>query len=199
MTCKTIFGAIAACLTFTAAATANVEYDCGEYNNAIYSITYFDEEDVAEIRAVDLAGQMASALMRPAISGSGSRYVSDTGNSEFIEHQGNAYLFVQGVQLTCTVFAVTAPGDNGGGFAAVPLNIPAYSYGGNLRSGPGMQFGTLGSLPEGTTITIIEETGIYMGDHQWFGVRLFNGQTAYHWGGIICASGAPLNGVFTGC
>ena len=66
MTFKTILGACAACLTMASAASANVEYNCGQFNNATYSITYFDEEDIAEIRAVDLAGQMASALMRPA-------------------------------------------------------------------------------------------------------------------------------------
>lgn len=202
MTFKTLLGACAACLTFASAATANVEYDCGEYNNAIYSITYFDEEDIAEIRAVDLAGQMASALMRPVPSGSGSRYLSDTGNTEFVEHQGNAYLFVQGFQLNCTVFAITEPGggtvfpnDNGS-----PAVYAGRSFGGNLRAGPGMNFADVGSTYDGQPMTLLADTGVYMGNYSWWIVQLQNGQQAHQWGGLLCAPGQFIQGLYNeGC
>ncbi|MEL6745622.1 MAG: MliC family protein [Pseudomonadota bacterium] len=199
MTFKTLLCAGAACLTFASAASANVEYNCGQFNNATYSITYFDEEDIAEIRAVDLAGQMASALMRPAPSGSGSRYVSDTGNSEFIEHQGNASLFVLGNQLSCFVTAVTEPGVGADNDATLPP-WAGRSFGGNLRAGPGTQFADVGSTFNGQPITILQNTGVFMNGYTWFVVQLQNGQQAHQWGGILCAPGQFLQGAFNeGC
>ncbi len=199
MTFKTLLCAGAACFTFASAVSANVEYNCGQFNNATYSITYFDEEDIAEIRAVDQAGQMASALMRPAPSGSGSRYVSDTGNSEFIEHQGNAYLFVLGNQLSCFVTAVTEPGVGADNDATLPP-WAGRSFGGNLRAGPGTQFADVGSTFNGQPITILQNTGVFMNGYTWFVVQLQNGQQAHQWGGILCAPGQFLQGAFNeGC
>lgn len=201
-----LLGAFAATMTISTAVHANVEYDCGEYNNALYSITYFDEEDVAEIRAVDLAGQTASALMRPAPSGSGSRYVSETGLTEFVEHQGNAFLFVQGVQLNCTVFAITEPG----GPTVFPGNPPippqgggvfaGFSFGGNLRAGPGTNFADVGSTFNGQQLTLISDTGVNLNGYNWWVVQLQNGQQAHQWGGLLCAPQFFLNGIFNdGC
>jgi len=57
------------------------------------------------------------------------------------------------------------------------------SYGGKVRSGPGMQYGQSGSLYQGDSILILSGAGVMMNGYEWFQVRYRNGVTGYHWGG----------------
>jgi hypothetical protein len=71
------------------------------------------------------------------------------------------------------------------------------SYGGVLRSGPGMNYRRIGSLSEGDWIEVLEATDEWMGDYQWFYVNSPLGE-GYHWGGIFCTRD-ELDGVLTTC
>jgi len=64
---------------------------------------------------------------------------------------------------------------------------PGYSYGGKVRSGPGMQYRQIGSLQEGNRINILNGTGVMMNGYEWFEIRYRNGRTGYQWGGIMCS------------
>ncbi|MCF6369661.1 SH3 domain-containing protein [Rhizobium halophilum] len=63
------------------------------------------------------------------------------------------------------------------------------SYGGVLRSGPGMEYRRVASLREGDQIEILEDTGVWFNDYKWYVVATPHG-TGYHWGGIfLCRPG----------
>ncbi len=86
------------------------------------------------------------------------------------------------------------PNRNTGGFP-----VSAGSWGGVIRSGPGMSFAQLGSTAEGDPLTLLEEAGHQMNSYPWFRVRYGNGQIGYQWGGIICAVQTPISGTFGLC
>lgn len=71
------------------------------------------------------------------------------------------------------------------------------SYGGNLRSGPGMEYSDVGSLAEGEPITILEASGVWWNDYQWYYISTPYGD-AYQWGGILCAS-SVYEGIYGVC
>ena len=77
--------------------------------------------------------------------------------------------------------------------------IEARSWGGTVRSGPGISFQRLGSLPRGEPIVVLErsEAPEYQ-DYQWFRIS-YRGRTGYHWGGIICGRDEPIDGASTRC
>ncbi|WP_133192680.1 SH3 domain-containing protein [Labrenzia sp. 011] len=64
---------------------------------------------------------------------------------------------------------------------------PGFSYGGKVRSGPGMKYRQVGSLREGDQILILNGTGTMMNGYEWFKIRYRNGQTGFQWGGIMCS------------
>jgi len=72
------------------------------------------------------------------------------------------------------------------------------SYGGKVRSGPGIQYGQSGSLYQGDTILILSGTGVMMNGYEWFQIRYRNGQIGYHWGGLFC-SARPYPGIYQVC
>lgn len=76
--------------------------------------------------------------------------------------------------------------------------LPAVSYGGILRSGPGMDYKKLASLRARDPLEVLEETDVWMGDYKWFKVKTSAG-TGYHWGGIFCSMGGKPEGVFSDC
>lgn len=84
--------------------------------------------------------------------------------------------------------------------AATPIeDLSALSYGGILRAGPGMDSKKKASIRLGQPIELIEATGIWTDDFQWFKVRTASG-TGYHWGGIFCTmGGAKPEGVLYDC
>lgn len=80
----------------------------------------------------------------------------------------------------------------GSGFAAK-------SWGGVVRSGPGMEFKQVASLKEGEKITVIEDAGTEMNGYRWFKIRFGANRVGYHWGGILCPIGKPVAGAFQSC
>lgn len=84
--------------------------------------------------------------------------------------------------------------------AATPIeDLAALSYGGILRSGPSMDSKKKASIRLGQPIELLEATGIWTDDFQWFKVRTGSG-TGYHWGGIFCTKGgAKPEGVLYDC
>lgn len=72
------------------------------------------------------------------------------------------------------------------------------SYGGKVRSGPGIQYGQSGSLYQGDAILILSGTGVMMNGYEWFQIRYRNGQTGYHWGGLFCSE-RPYPGIYQVC
>jgi membrane-bound inhibitor of C-type lysozyme len=182
-------------LGFAALATsaqANVEYECFGFGEIGASATYFDEEDL--IGVTRICGGCADniTILEPAISGSGSRYAND--RIEFIEHQGNFYLTIDGVQGTCQVAGSVEPGGPQAG--AVLAGI---SWGGNLREGPDINSRDVGSLAEGAPIMILQDSGIYFNGYSWFLVQTQTGQQAYQWGGIMCVPGQVVPGIYGNC
>lgn len=75
----------------------------------------------------------------------------------------------------------------------------AGSWGGKVRSGPGMHYRQVGSTFEGQQLTIIRNTQQYMNGYPWFEVRLTNGRLGYQWGGLMCGYGAPREGMHRIC
>ncbi|MEP3045483.1 MAG: MliC family protein [Roseibium sp.] len=75
---------------------------------------------------------------------------------------------------------------------------PGYSYGGKVRSGPGMNYKQVGSLREGDEILLLNGTGTMMDGYEWFQIRYRNGRTGYQWGGIMCSQN-PYPTVFRVC
>lgn len=73
------------------------------------------------------------------------------------------------------------------------------SWGGVVRSGPGMDYRKLASLEEGDSITLLERTEVDMNGYPWFKIRYRGNKTGYQWGGIICPVGQPYPGTFETC
>lgn len=85
------------------------------------------------------------------------------------------------------------------GTAAAAASFPAGSWGGIVRAGPGMNFPKVTSLKEGDPVTVIENTGVMMNGYPWFKITYGAKKTGFHWGGIMCAVGAPRDGLFEVC
>ncbi|WP_454287941.1 SH3 domain-containing protein [Rhizobium arsenicireducens] len=87
-----------------------------------------------------------------------------------------------------------------GGRAITPIkDLSALSYGGILRAGPSMDSKKKASIRLGQPIELIEATGIWTDDYQWFKVKTASG-IGYHWGGIFCTmGGVKPEGVLFDC
>ena len=88
-------------------------------------------------------------------------------------------------------------GTNDGSDGMVPNVVQGLSLGGQLRAGPGQEYGIVGTLNEGDYIGVIEYTDVYFQDYPWFYVDSPIG-TGYHWGGIICTY-EYIDGVYSAC
>lgn len=75
----------------------------------------------------------------------------------------------------------------------------AKSWGGVVRSGPGMEFKQVASLKEGEKITVIEDAGVEMNGYRWYKIRFGANRTGYQWGGILCPVGKTVPGAFQSC
>ena len=190
-----------ALLGLSTAAQANIQYQCDNYQGAQVFVTVFDEEGIAQVQ---YGSQMET--LSGADEGNSFRYVSD-GFDFYGQGLPNAALWLEGSTLNCVAYNVTEPGSgqqggggqNAGGGGAAYDGMPALSWGGNLRAGPGMNFAGVGSLREREPITIIQDSGVSMNGSNWFLVRTQRGQQAYHWGGIMCVPGAMVQGVYGNC
>jgi hypothetical protein len=75
----------------------------------------------------------------------------------------------------------------------------AKSWGGVVRSGPGMEFKQVASLKEGENITVIEDAGVEMNGYRWYKIRFGGNRTGFQWGGILCPIGKTVAGAFQSC
>lgn len=82
---------------------------------------------------------------------------------------------------------------------AIPYPVLAGSWGGIVRAGPGRDHARLATLTEGERITLVEPTDVEDDGFLWFRIEYRNGREGYHWGGIICAVGAPIPGTYETC
>jgi hypothetical protein len=81
----------------------------------------------------------------------------------------------------------------------VDFPIRAKSWGGSVRSGPGIGFRKVGSLAEGEPIVILEEADApFYQDRPWFRIS-YRGRTGFQWGGIICPLGTEVPGTYQVC
>lgn len=76
-----------------------------------------------------------------------------------------------------------------------PVDVPGRALGGRMRAEPGMGGAAVTSLAEGTRVTITHGTPEWMNGYLWYGVEA-NGRRGYVWGGILCAPGQNLPGMF---
>jgi len=85
-----------------------------------------------------------------------------------------------------------------GGFDSV-AGVQAKSWGGIVRSGPGMEHQKVASLREGDPIVLEERSDVEMNGFPWFRITFNGNQTGFQWGGIICPVGQPVPGTFQQC
>ncbi len=81
----------------------------------------------------------------------------------------------------------------------VSKGFAAKSWGGVVRSGPGMEFKQVASLKEGEKITVIEDAGVEMNGYRWYKIRFGANKVGFQWGGILCPVGKPVAGAFQSC
>ncbi|MCB1382304.1 MAG: SH3 domain-containing protein [Notoacmeibacter sp.] len=82
--------------------------------------------------------------------------------------------------------------------APAAQGIPAFSFGGKLRAGPGENFPQIGSVANRTPVLILRNSGVRMGDWDWMEIRV-NGKTGYMWGGLLCPDREMVPGIFERC
>lgn len=73
------------------------------------------------------------------------------------------------------------------------------SWGGVVRSGPGMETARVDSLREGEAVEILQDSGVFMNGYNWFQIRYRGNKTGYQWGGIMCGRSQPVPGVHEVC
>ncbi|MDH4981659.1 SH3 domain-containing protein [Hyphomicrobium sp. D-2] len=80
------------------------------------------------------------------------------------------------------------------------LPIPAASWGGIVRDGPGQNHGKVASLSEGEPVILMARTEVVENGFPWFKIAFSSGsKTGYQWGGILCSTGAERPDIFKTC
>ena len=77
--------------------------------------------------------------------------------------------------------------------------VAAGSWGGIVRSGPGMDYPRVASLREGEAVTLLANTHIDRDGYPWFLIRFRGNQLGFQWGGILCRKDVPVAGVYETC
>jgi hypothetical protein len=77
--------------------------------------------------------------------------------------------------------------------------VAAGSWGGIVRAGPDQAQPRLASLREGEPVMLLANTGIMRDGYPWFLIRFRGNQLGFQWGGILCRTDAPVDGVFESC
>jgi hypothetical protein len=77
--------------------------------------------------------------------------------------------------------------------------MPAGSWGGVVRQGPGQSYAKVGSLQEGDPVTLVERTEVSENGFPWFKITYAGGGSGYQWGGILCAIGEARAELFQTC
>ena len=77
--------------------------------------------------------------------------------------------------------------------------VKAKSWGGVVRSGPGMDYPKVASLAEGQPITLLEYANVpVFNGYSCFKIK-FGSKTGHQWGGILCGVGKQIPGAFETC
>ena len=79
----------------------------------------------------------------------------------------------------------------------VEYPLKGISWGGKVRSGPGLDYPQVGSLIEGETIKLLENTEVWMDGFVWFRILYQGSEVGYKWGGILCAFDDRLEGIYS--
>jgi hypothetical protein len=77
--------------------------------------------------------------------------------------------------------------------------VAAGSWGGIVRSGPGMEHARLASLREGERVELLFNTGIMRDGYPWFLIRFRGSQLGFQWGGILCRLEVQVEGLYETC
>ncbi len=181
--------------TGAAWATPGDYFDCGPLGDGSYRVAIdpanTDRAEAVFVMGADAGGGTSEPIpMAVAPTGSGFRYA---GGPLELRGQGmEAELRVEDMVLVCSH---VIPGDP----AAGQFPVRARSFGGNARSGPGMEYNRIGGFAEGEDLIIVRNTGVMMNGYPWFEVRDMEGAGGFHWGGIMCATERPVDGIFPSC
>lgn len=183
-------------------ALAEVEFLCRSVSGARLTVTILDDENLAEMTLVDTDGTVSVVPMSLVRSvGNGFRYEAPNGDPVFHADGEEGTWTFNGLRSFCRIVSVTVPeadaeeepspgeGEPGTG------EIPAVSFGGNLRAGPGSEYPRVGRLRQGTAVSLLNPSGPDVGDYPFWLIRIPNGDIAYHWGGYLCVPGGSVPGV----
>ena len=77
--------------------------------------------------------------------------------------------------------------------------ILAGSWGGKIRSGPGMSYDQVGSTHQGDTLLLIKNAGIMMNGYPWYKIETVYGIQGYQWGGLLCGPGWKYLNIYRQC
>lgn len=173
-----------------AADTTTVNYSCDEgiplivqYINTAKSSTAIVSHDSGP-----------NVVLEEIISASGSKY--SNGEWTLSAKGDTAHLSWGDGGHICTKDGTSTAEDNPGQDVSLPTK--AKSWGGIMRSGPGMNYRKIASLREGEWITILKRTDTIMNEYPWFKIKA-RGRTGYKWGGILCSVGEQIQGTFQQC
>jgi len=184
------------CFTLTASqalASESAHFDCGG-NGLSISVTLEPETGTATVvspRGTEELSAESDGVWRDV-----------TQELQFYADETPATLWMGSEQFSCRqtfAGAVQTHASGAVGGNETPVNAAARSLGGRLRSGPGTNFGTAGSLNEGTPVTILSNTGVRFDGYDWFEIRSASGFIAYQWGGIMCSEGQHIAGIYEQC
>jgi len=77
--------------------------------------------------------------------------------------------------------------------------IPAGSWGGNVREGPGQNYRKVATLKQGDRVMLVENTGVIWNEYPWWQIEYGGNFSGYQWGGILCSLNAPMEGIYETC
>lgn len=180
-----------------AEASINDSYRCNLGSGAFAFVTTIPQERRGVYESIE--GKAALDAVGNGI------YTNDAASISFEAGRGPAKVWLGDVSFPCTI--TLADNETGGqthataavGGSGQILNAVGQSLGGKLRDGPGMNFRQVGSVAEGTWLTILNNSGVRFNGYDWFEVALDNGRRGYQWGGIMCSNGQQLNGIYQKC
>ncbi|MDC0887077.1 SH3 domain-containing protein [Altererythrobacter sp.] len=72
-----------------------------------------------------------------------------------------------------------------------PTSGTVITWGGNVRAGPGTDFGRVAGVPLGVSVTLVAQADrVWLQEYAWFKVRLPDGREGYIAGGLLCSRDA---------
>jgi hypothetical protein len=96
--------------------------------------------------------------------------------------------------------ALTGEGSSQGGSEPVSTIYGRSLFGSIIRNSPSAQGRKIDSIPQGTAVEFIGETGSFFDGWQWVRVRYGNGIEGFVWGGTVCVTqGSAPVGVHQTC